>query len=632
MKRIWMYLSAYKKECVFAPLFKMLEALFELFVPLVVSAIIDTGIGNADKGYIVKMSLLLVTLAVIGLTCAITAQYFAAKAAVGCATGMRHHLFKHIQSLSFTEMDTIGTSTLITRMTSDINQVQNGVNLVLRLFLRSPFIVFGAMIMAFTIDVKAALVFVVAIPVLAVIVFGIMLSTRPLYKKVQAGLDKILGITRENLTGVRVVRAFNKQENEIREFKQANEQLNHLQKFVGKISGLMNPLTYAVVNISIIALIWIGAVRVNAGTLTQGQVVALYNYMSQILIELIKLANLIINITKALACAGRIENVFSIKSSMQNGSTTESTDTRAAAVEFKNVSLRYSGAGDESLTDISFTVKKGQTIGVIGGTGSGKSSLVNLIPRFYDVTKGEIYIDGVNVKDYRIEALREKVGIVLQKAQLFKGTIRDNIRWGKKDATDTEIMEALDIAQAREFVEKKDGKLDSFVDQGGKNLSGGQRQRLTIARAVVRKPDIFCELIKFFTGKSPLITDVFCCDHHMVVIECIPKSIIYHCIDNSRIIHSVTETSFFQCVRSHGHVLHTTSYNDISLSSHDHVCSLVYTFQTGSAYYIQCESRNLIRDTCFDRCLTSNVLSLGSLDNASHHNLVNLFRSNACSL
>ena len=436
------------------------------------------------------MSLLLVTLAVIGLTCAITAQYFAAKAAVGCATGMRHHLFKHIQSLSFTEMDTIGTSTLITRMTSDINQVQNGVNLVLRLFLRSPFIVFGAMIMAFTIDVKAALVFAVAIPVLAVIVFGIMLSTRPLYKKVQAGLDKILGITRENLTGVRVVRAFNKQENEIREFKQANEQLNHLQKFVGKISGLMNPLTYVVVNISIIALIWIGAVRVNAGTLTQGQVVALYNYMSQILVELIKLANLIINITKALACAGRIENVFSIKSSMQNGSTTESTDTQAAAVEFKNVSLRYSGAGDESLTDISFTVKKGQTIGVIGGTGSGKSSLVNLIPRFYDVTKGEIYIDGVNVKDYRIEALREKVGIVLQKAQLFKGTIRDNIRWGKKDATDTEIMEALDIAQAREFVEKKDGKLDSFVDQGGKNLSGGQRQRLTIARAVVRKPDI----------------------------------------------------------------------------------------------------------------------------------------------
>ena len=490
MKRIWMYLSAYKKECVFAPLFKMLEALFELFVPLVVSAIIDTGIGNADKGYIVKMSLLLVTRAVIGLTCAITAQYFAAKAAVGCATGMRHHLFKHIQSLSFTEMDTIGTSTLITRMTSDINQVQNGVNLVLRLFLRSPFIVFGAMIMAFTIDVKAAFVFVVAIPVLAVIVFGIMLSTRPLYKKVQAGLDKILGITRENLTGVRVVRAFNKQENEIREFKQANEQLNHLQKFVGKISGLMNPLTYVVVNISIIALIWIGAVRVNAGTLTQGQVVALYNYMSQILVELIKLANLIINITKALACAGRIENVFSIKSSMQNGSTTESTDTQAAAVEFKNVSLRYSGAGDESLTDISFTVKKGQTIGVIGGTGSGKSSLVNLIPRFYDVTKGEIYIDGVNVKDYRIEALREKVGIVLQKAQLFKGTIRDNIRWGKKDATDTEIMEALDIAQAREFVEKKDGKLDSFVDQGGKNLSGGQRQRLTIARAVVRKPDI----------------------------------------------------------------------------------------------------------------------------------------------
>lgn len=491
MKRIWIYLSAYKKECVFAPLFKMLEALFELFVPLVVSSIIDVGIGNADKGYIVKMCLLLAALAVIGLTCSITAQYFAAKAAVGCATGMRHHLFKHIQSLSFTEMDTIGTSTLITRMTSDINQVQNGVNLVLRLFLRSPFIVFGAMIMAFTIDVKAAFVFVVAIPVLAVIVFGIMLYTRPLYKKVQAGLDKILGITRENLTGVRVIRAFNKQEDEIRCFKQANEELNSLQKFVGKISGLMNPLTYIVVNISIIALIWIGAVRVNAGTLTQGQVVALYNYMSQILVELIKLANLIISITKALACAGRIENVFTVESSMKNGNViNKDADKKAPAVEFKNVSLRYSGAGDESLTDITFTAQKGETIGIIGGTGSGKSSLVNMIPRFYDTTKGEIYVNGINVKDYDIDDLRQKIGIVLQKAQLFKGTFRENIRWGKKDADDGEIMEALDIAQAREFVEKKSGKLDSYADQGGKNLSGGQRQRLTIARALVRKPEI----------------------------------------------------------------------------------------------------------------------------------------------
>lgn len=491
MKRIWIFLKDYKKECVFAPLFKMLEALFELFVPLVVSAIIDTGIGNADKGYIVKMSLLLVTLAIIGLTCSITAQFFAAKAAVGCATGMRHHLFAHIQGLSFTEMDTIGTSTLITRMTSDINQVQNGVNLVLRLFLRSPFIVFGAMIMAFTIDVQAALVFVVAIPVLAVIVFGIMLSTRPLYKKVQAGLDKILGITRENLTGVRVIRAFNKQEDEIRQFKQSNEELNHLQKFVGKISGLMNPLTYVVVNVSIIALIWIGAVRVHSGTLTQGQVVALYNYMSQILVELIKLANLIINITKALACAGRIESVFAIQSSMTDGELESGKAAETVpAVEFKNVSLRYSGAGDESLTDISFQVMKGQTVGVIGGTGSGKSSLVNMIPRFYDATAGEILIDGVNVKDYHITTLREKIGIVMQKAQLFKGSIRENIQWGKKGAKDAEIYEALEIAQAREFVEKKDGKLEAFVDQGGKNLSGGQRQRLTIARAVVKKPEI----------------------------------------------------------------------------------------------------------------------------------------------
>ena len=491
MKRIWMYLSAYKKECVFAPLFKMLEALFELFVPLVVSAIIDTGIGNADKGYIVKMSLLLVTLAVIGLTCAITAQYFAARAAVGCATGMRHHLFKHIQSLSFTEMDTIGTSTLITRMTSDINQVQNGVNLVLRLFLRSPFIVFGAMIMAFTIDVKAALVFAVAIPVLAVIVFGIMLSTRPLYKKVQAGLDKILGITRENLTGVRVVRAFNKQENEIREFKQANEQLNHLQKFVGKISGLMNPLTYVVVNISIIALIWIGAVRVNAGTLTQGQVVALYNYMSQILVELIKLANLIINITKALACAGRIQSIFDVKPGMQDGTAgVRESDDEVPVVEFKNAALKYSGAGDTSIAGVSFKAYRGQTIGIIGGTGSGKSSLVGLIPRFYDATEGEVLIDGVNVKDIKLEELRDKVGIVMQKAVLFKGSIRNNMQVAKQDATDGEIDEALAIAQAKEFVDKKDGRLDYMIEQGGKNLSGGQRQRLTIARAVVKKPDV----------------------------------------------------------------------------------------------------------------------------------------------
>ena len=494
MKRIWLYLKEYKKECVFAPLFKMLEALFELFVPLVVASIIDVGIAGKDSGYIIKMCGMLVALAIIGLTCSITAQYFSAKAAVGCATGLRHHLFKHIQGFSFTEMDTIGTSTLITRMTSDINQVQNGVNLVLRLFLRSPFIVFGAMVMAFTIDVHAALVFVATIPVLAIVVFGIILSTRPMYKNVQAGLDKELGITRQNLTGVRVIRAFNKQQDEIREFKTANEQLNKLQKFIGTISGLMNPLTYVIINVAVVILLWTGAVRVNEGSLSQGQVVALYNYMSQILVELIKLANLVISVTKALACANRIDSVFAVKSGMADGvesiDNSKQNDNKENVVEFRNVSLKYEVAGAESLTDISFSVKKGQTVGIIGGTGSGKSSLVNLIPRFYDATSGEVLVNGVNVKDIRIKSLRENVGIVLQKALLFKGSIRENMKWGKKDATDSEIMEALEIAQAREFVDKKDGKLDAFVDQGGKNLSGGQRQRLTIARAVVKKPEI----------------------------------------------------------------------------------------------------------------------------------------------
>lgn len=491
MKMILKYLEKLKKECVLAPLFKMLEALFELFVPLVVASIIDRGIASQDTGYIVKSCLMLLLLAVIGLTCSITAQYFSAKAAVGCATGIRHALFKHIQSLSFTELDELGTSTLITRMTSDINQVQNGVNLVLRLFLRSPFIVFGAMIMAFTIDVKAALVFAAAIPVLAVIVFGIMVGTRPLYKKVQAGLDTILGITRENLTGVRVIRSFNKQEDELKHFKEKNEELNHLQKFVGKISGLMNPLTYVVVNVSIIALIWIGGVRVNQGALTQGQVVALYNYMSQILVELIKLANLIINITKALACAGRIQSIFDVKPGMQDGTASvRESDDEVPVVEFKNVALKYSGAGDTSIAGVSFKAYRGQTIGIIGGTGSGKSSLVGLIPRFYDATEGEVLIDGVNVKDIKLEELRDKVGIVMQKAVLFKGSIRNNMQVAKQDATDGEIDEALAIAQAKEFVDKKDGRLDYMIEQGGKNLSGGQRQRLTIARAVVKKPDV----------------------------------------------------------------------------------------------------------------------------------------------
>lgn len=491
MKMIMRFLKDYKKECVLAPLFKMLEAIFELFVPLVVSSVIDKGIVNADKGYIMQMCFMLILLAIIGLVCAITAQYFSAKAAVGAATGMRHSLFAHIQTFSFTEMDTLGTSTLVTRMTSDINQVQNGINMVLRLFLRSPFIVFGAMIMAFTIDVKAALVFVAAIPVLALIVFGIMLATRPMYKNVQSGLDKILGITRENLTGVRVIRTFNKEQDEVKRFKNDNESLNRLQKFVGKISGLMNPLTYVVVNVSIIALIWIGGVRVNAGALTQGQVVALYNYMSQILVELIKLANLIITITKALACAGRIESVFDVTSGMADGSVKEAVaKEEQPGVEFKNVSLTYSGSGASSVEGINFKAMKGQTIGVIGGTGSGKSSLVNLIPRLYDATQGEVLVDGVNVKDYDIEALRNKVGIVMQKAVLFKGTIRENMWMGKKGATDEQIDEALEISQSKEFVDSKQGRLDYVIEQGGKNLSGGQRQRLTIARAIVRKPDV----------------------------------------------------------------------------------------------------------------------------------------------
>ena len=432
---------------------------------------------------------------VIGLSCSITAQYFAAKAAVGSATALRHHLFKHIEGFSFAQMDDMGTSTLITRMTSDVNQVQNGVNLVLRLFLRSPFIVFGAMIMAFTIDVQAALIFVAAIPILALIVFGIMLITRPLYKKVQAGLDKILGITRENLTGVRVIRAFNKQHAEAERFKSANNELNKLQKFVGMISGLMNPLTYVVVNVSIIALIWLGAIRVNMGTLTQGQVVALYNYMSQILVELIKLANLIVTVTKALACANRVSGVFEVKSGMEYGVQSFDTAIKNVSyneniVEFKNVSLKYDGSSQDVLTGISFSVKKGWTVGIIGGTGSGKSSLINLIPRFYDATGGEVIIAGKNVREYTKESLISHIGVVMQKARLFKGTIKSNMLVANKDADDNAIWESLKCAQAKEFVEKKDGKLETFVEQGGKNFSGGQKQRLTIARALVKKPEI----------------------------------------------------------------------------------------------------------------------------------------------
>ncbi len=494
MKKLLVFLKDYKKETVLAPLFKMLEAGFELFVPLVMAAVIDRGIAQADIHYVLKMGGVLVMLGLIGLTCSITAQYFAAKAAVGFSAKLKHSLFAHIQELSFSEMDTLGTSTMITRMTSDANQVQNGVNMVLRLFLRSPFIVFGAMAMAFTIDVKAALIFVVTIPLLSIVVFGIMMITMPLYKKVQAGLDKVLGKTRENLTGVRVIRAFHKEEQETAEFEQRNSALTHMQLFVGKISALTNPVTYIIVNVATIVLIYTGAVRVDNGYITQGEVVALVNYMSQILIELVKLANLIITITKALACANRIQSVFELQSGMtwkEPGSAQDGAVRDVPyAVEFDQVGLTYQGAGAESLSDIDFKVKKGQTIGVIGGTGSGKSSLVHLIPRFYDVSRGSVKIDGKNVKDYEMAELRDKIGMVMQKAVLFQGTIRENLSWGKPDATTDEMNRALEISQAKEFVDTKPKGLEEPIAQGGKNLSGGQRQRLTIARAVVREPEI----------------------------------------------------------------------------------------------------------------------------------------------
>ncbi len=488
MKKLLVYLKGYEKETVLAPLFKMLEALFELFVPLVMAAVIDVGIGGHDRGYVIRMCLVLIALGVIGLACSITAQYFAAKAATGFSTVLRRELFAHIQSLSYTEMDNLGTSTLITRMTSDINQVQSGVNLVLRLFLRSPFIVFGAMIMAFTVDVKAAMIFVVAIPMLSVVVFGIMIWTMPLYRRVQGALDKVLGLTRENLTGVRVIRAFCLEEQEQTHFREKNERLTDMQKFVGKISGLMNPLTYIIVNGAVVVLLYTGAIRVDQGIITTGAVVALVNYMNQILVELVKLANLIINITKSVACGNRIQSVLEIPSSMENGSDTHLT--KVDEVAFDHVGLTYAQAGTESLTDIDFSAKAGQTIGIIGGTGSGKSSLVNLIPRFYDATAGAVKINEKNVKDFDLETLRKMVGIVPQKAVLFKGTIEDNLRWGKKDATEEELWEALETAQAADFVRERADGLQAKIDQGGKNLSGGQRQRLTIARALVGHPGI----------------------------------------------------------------------------------------------------------------------------------------------
>ncbi len=481
-------LGKYKKEAVLSPLFKLLEALFELFVPMVVASLIDIGIGNADKGYAVKMFFLLVLLAVIGLCFSITAQYFAAKAAVGVGTRLRSVLFKKIQSLSFSELDNIGTSTMITRMTSDVNQVQSGINMFLRLLMRSPFIVFGAMIMAFTIDFQAALVFVCAIPVLAVVVFAIMLISIPLYKKSQSRLDKVTGKTRENLTGARVIRAFCREEREIDEFKDLNSQLTAAQKYVGKISALMNPVTFVIINVAIVVLIWVGAIRVEQGVLTQGAVVALYNYMSQILVELIKLANLIITMTKSVACCNRVTAVLETSSTLQH--TDNDTIETENCIDFVNVALTYQGAGGESLTDINFSIKPGETVGIIGGTGSGKSSLVNLIPHFYDCTRGGVYVDGKNVKSYSTAELREKIGIVLQKAVLFKGTIRDNLLWGNKNATEQQLVQALEIAQAADVVASKKNGLDEVIEQGGKNLSGGQKQRLTIARALVKQPEI----------------------------------------------------------------------------------------------------------------------------------------------
>ena len=481
-------LGKYKKEAVLSPLFKLLEALFELFVPIVVASLIDIGIGNDDKGYAVKMFFLLILLAVIGLSFSITAQYFAAKAAVGVGTRLRSVLFKKIQSLSFSELDSIGTSTMITRMTSDVNQVQSGINMFLRLFMRSPFIVFGAMIMAFTIDFQAALVFVCAIPVLAVVVFAIMLISIPLYKKSQSRLDKVTGKTRENLTGARVIRAFCREEREINEFKDLNSQLTAAQKYVGKISALMNPVTFVIINVAIVVLIWVGAIRVEQGVLTQGAVVALYNYMSQILVELIKLANLIITMTKSVACCNRVTAVLETSSTLQH--TDNDTIETENCIDFVNVALTYQGAGGESLTDINFSIKPGETVGIIGGTGSGKSSLVNLIPHFYDCTRGGVYVDGKNVKSYSTAELREKIGIVLQKAVLFKGTIRDNLLWGNKNATEQQLVQALEIAQAADVVASKKNGLDEVIEQGGKNLSGGQKQRLTIARALVKQPEI----------------------------------------------------------------------------------------------------------------------------------------------
>ena len=488
MKKLLKYMKGYGRECVLGPLFKLLEASFELLIPLVVAEIVDTGIATGNQSYIVKMCLVMVALGLIGLVCAVTAQFFAAKAAVGFAARLRHSVMAHILKLSYTQIDTIGTSTMVTRMTSDINQVQNGVNLTLRLLLRSPFVVFGAMIMAFSIDFDAALIFAGLIPVLCLIVFGIMLITMPMYKRVQASLDKVTSATRQNLTGVRVLRAFCKEESEVEAFEGQTQELTEKQLSAGRISALMNPVTYVVVNLAVVLLIRVGAVKVDGGILTQGLVIALYNYMSQILVELIKMANLIITMTKAVACGNRVQSVLEIQP--------EEAEKKAGAavlgghVQFQNVSAKYAGAGEASLEDISFEAKPGQTIGIIGGTGSGKTTLVNLIPEFYAPEKGSVLIDGVDVASMDPASLRQQIGIVPQKAVLFQGSIRENLSWGKQNATDDELWDALSLAQAREVVKSKDGELDAEVSQGGTNFSGGQRQRLTIARALVRKPAI----------------------------------------------------------------------------------------------------------------------------------------------
>ena len=488
MRKLLKYMKGYGKECALGPLFKLLEASFELFIPLVVAAIVDTGIGNGDRAYVVKMCFVMILLGLIGLACAITAQFFAAKAAVGFATRLRHAVLKSILGLSYSQIDSVGTSTMITRMTSDINQVQNGVNLTLRLLLRSPFVVFGAMVMAFTIDFDAALVFAGVIPVLCIVVFGIMLITMPMYKLVQSGLDKVTAATRQNLAGVRVLRAFTMEEAEVESFEDLTARLQRSQQKAGRISNLMNPLTFVIVNLAIVILIHVGALKVDGGILTQGLVVALYNYMSQILVELVKMANLIITMTKAAACGSRVQSVLEMQQTQING--TKAADEITGQVAFVNVTAKYDAAAESSLNQISFTARSGETIGIIGGTGSGKTTLVNLIARLYDAFEGSVLIDGVDVRDYDMVSLHRRIGIVPQKSVLFKGTIRSNLLWGNPNATDEELWAALDIAQAQEIVKSKDGELDAVVEQGGTNFSGGQRQRLAIARALVRDPAI----------------------------------------------------------------------------------------------------------------------------------------------